>query len=74
MEDAEEENQRAENSNMNEKKGAWVPGKAALSPTHLPLVEELLQLLISCAEVLVRGSWPLFVQDIGRRQVVLQPQ
>lgn len=43
-------------------------------PAHLPLVEELLKLVVSCVEVLVRGSWPPFVQDIGRRQIVLQPQ
>ena len=45
-----------------------------VGPTHLPLVEELLQLPIRCVEALVRGSWPLFVQDIGRWQIVLQPQ
>ena len=43
-------------------------------PTHLPLVEEPLELVVGCVEVLVRGRWPLFVQDAGRRQIVLQPQ
>lgn len=55
-------------------RGTWAPGEAALGPTHPAFVEELLQLLISCVEALIRGSWPCFVQGIGGWQVVLQPQ
>lgn len=50
----------------NERRGAGT--------THLPVVEEPLQLLVSCVEAPVRGSWPLLVQDTGGWQIVLQPQ
>lgn len=38
---------------------------ATLGPAHLPAVEELPQLLVSCVEAPVRGSRPRAVQDVG---------
>lgn len=38
---------------------------AAPGPAHLPAIEELTQLLVSCVEASVRGGRPRAVQDVG---------
>ena len=75
----EEGGRRGKSEEGEKKKDKWreeLPGpqESCPGPTHLPLVEEPLELVVGCVEVLVRSRWPLFVQDAGRRQIVLQPQ